>query len=394
MRLISVIVPVYNVEDYLEQCIESITNQTYSELQIILIDDGSTDNSGEICDRYALIDDRIEVIHKKNEGLVSARKSGAAVARGEYVAFVDGDDWIDCDTFQRLMEVGQGADIITFACIEEYETYQLVETNTIEEGLYDSKDKRIVLYESMLLNHHFFEFGIMPHLCDKLIKRHIWKENQLNVSDSVSYGEDAACVYPCLIDASAVYVTNLPMYHYRQRTGSIVKSGIKIAKKNFADIYNLLETKFNLAPLGREKLQEHLEYYMWFILLVKAYDVLNKDALLFPFKKVSPNMRLIIYGAGGFGKTIKGYCDNSDNISVSGWVDLHYANYRQQGLDVTSIEQIQNMEYDCVVIAILNESVAETIKDELIQRGVAEERIDWVKKEILKHEKIPEWIKE
>lgn len=100
---ISIIVPIYNVEKYVRQCIESIINQTYKNLQIILVDDGSTDTSGLICDEYASIDDRIEVIHKKNGGLVTARKIGLQKAKGEYIGFVDGDDYIDDNMYESLL---------------------------------------------------------------------------------------------------------------------------------------------------------------------------------------------------------------------------------------------------------------------------------------------------
>ena len=92
--LISIIIPIYNISEYLAHCIESVQAQTYTKLEIILVDDGSTDSSGTICDRYAARDERIVVIHKKNGGLVSARKAGAMRSTGEYVLNVDGDDWI------------------------------------------------------------------------------------------------------------------------------------------------------------------------------------------------------------------------------------------------------------------------------------------------------------
>ena len=100
--MLSVIVPIYNVRPYLRQCIESICDQSYRDLEIILVDDGSCDGSSEICDQYKTMDDRIVVLHKENEGLVKARKSGLQISRGEYIAYVDGDDWIEPEMFERL----------------------------------------------------------------------------------------------------------------------------------------------------------------------------------------------------------------------------------------------------------------------------------------------------
>ena len=116
--LISVIVPVYNVEQYLRECIESITNQTYNHLQIILVDDGSTDDSGKICDEYKAIDERIIVIHQKNKGLVGARKTGLEVANGEYIGFVDSDDYIDREMYDSLLEYAllENADMVHSGC--------------------------------------------------------------------------------------------------------------------------------------------------------------------------------------------------------------------------------------------------------------------------------------
>ena len=105
--LISIIIPVYNVERYLVQCIDSVCGQTYKNLEIILINDGSTDQSGNICDEYAKKDLRIKVIHKENGGNTSARKAGFTVATGEYIGFVDSDDWIDETMFGDLMEAMQ-----------------------------------------------------------------------------------------------------------------------------------------------------------------------------------------------------------------------------------------------------------------------------------------------
>ena len=120
--LISVIVPVYNVEKYLRKCIDSIINQTYSNLQIILVDDGSEDNCSIICDEYVQLDMRIVVIHKKNQGLVLARKSGMQIAEGEYITFVDADDYIDIDAYEKIVACinPDMPDIIAFDLIEEY----------------------------------------------------------------------------------------------------------------------------------------------------------------------------------------------------------------------------------------------------------------------------------
>ena len=119
--LISVIVPIYNTEKYLKKCLDSIINQTYKNLQIILIDDGSGDNSGEICDEYATKDSRIQVIHKQNAGVTAARNDGLDMATGDYIGFVDSDDWIEPNMYEEMMAnlIKTGADFVHTGFIKE-----------------------------------------------------------------------------------------------------------------------------------------------------------------------------------------------------------------------------------------------------------------------------------
>ena len=124
-NLISVIVPVYNVEDYLERCINSIINQTYTNLEIILVNDGSTDSSGIICDQYSQIDSRIRVIHKKNGGLSDARNVGLDVATGEFISFIDSDDWISLTMFSEM--VSQFTDTVDIVSAKFIETDGIVD---------------------------------------------------------------------------------------------------------------------------------------------------------------------------------------------------------------------------------------------------------------------------
>lgn len=294
--MVSIIVPIYNIDQYLHKCIDSIKFQSYTDIQIILVDDGSTDESGSICDWYALKDDRIVVVHKKNGGLVSARKAGLERAKGDYILYVDGDDWIENDTIEKLLTVGDGKDIIAFACVEEYDGYSVIKKNLLEEGEYDTPKMLEYLHENMFMKDSFYQFGVLPHLADKMIKRELLEKNQFDVDDSITYGEDAACTYPCLKDANSVYISNLALYHYRQRVGSIVKQSNLIDKNMISRLYNLF--------LSKKISYMQTRLYLWFVLLVKGYDYIESELVIFPFDKVKKNMKVVIYGAGGFGKTL------------------------------------------------------------------------------------------
>ena len=171
--LISVVVPIYNIENYIRKCIESIQNQTYKKIEIILVDDGSTDLSGKICDEYALNDSRIKVIHKKNGGLVSARKVGIENAEGMYATYVDGDDWIESDMYEKLLNQIVDADIIISGKIRDYGDHSVYERNKIPEGIYNADDLKNIIYATMMYTGRFYERGISPQIYQNLYVKEI-----------------------------------------------------------------------------------------------------------------------------------------------------------------------------------------------------------------------------
>ena len=165
---LSVIVPIFNAENTLKKCIESIINQDYSNLEIILIDDGSNDSSLSICEYYASRDERIIVYHKDNEGLVSTRKKGLELATGEYIGFVDSDDYIDPDMYSVYMESAckNQSDVVVGGIVTEYPEYSHKILNTLEVGFYDAESLENNVIPSMLMKKGFYKYGIIPVVGD------------------------------------------------------------------------------------------------------------------------------------------------------------------------------------------------------------------------------------
>lgn len=388
-KLVSITVPVYNIAEYLPQCIESICCQTYKALEVILVDDGSTDESGDICDKYAREDSRITVIHKENRGLVSARKAGLNASHGEFVSCVDGDDWIEPDMIQKLMDIefAVNADMIVFAGYEEHDGYQGVKGNTIAEGLYHTEKQMETLHTKMLMNGNFFEQGISTYIWNKLFRRCLLKKYQMRVSNAISYGEDTACVYPCILAAGSVYVTNMSLYHYRVRLGSIVRS-VRVSEENIRQLYQTLQDSFD-SHIQKEVLNKQLRYYMWHTFLLKRYDQIRTNLLLYPFERVKAGMRIAIYGAGLFGQVIERYCRQTEGLSVVGWFDRRYEKYAGQGLEVRSGEDVTVADFDVMVIAILNAALAQQIKAHYIGRGIGADKIDVVDRKVLDKYELP-----
>lgn len=206
-KLVSIIVPVYNTEKYLNRCIQSIQNQTYENLEIILIDDGSTDSSGKICDEFAKKDDRIIVIHKPNGGVSSARNKGLDIAKGEYITFVDSDDYIENNTYQNVVNIFQtyDVDIVNFQCIMEL-NYRKKSMTKSRYGLIDySKDKTQIL-DMFLERHEQF------YLWCTVFKRSTIK--QIRFVEDLKFGEDCYFSFNSILNSNRMYIMNKAFYHY------------------------------------------------------------------------------------------------------------------------------------------------------------------------------------
>lgn len=212
---ISIIVPVYNVEPYLHQCIESILEQTITDYEVLLVDDGSMDRSGEICDEFALRDNRIKVIHKKNGGLSSARNEGIKKAIGDYIGFVDGDDHIDPEMYEKLYEVCIDSESDIGICVLGRETNGKIVKDTNE----NSHIKKMSNHEAMeqLFRGYLFRFSV----CNKLFKRsgfdNVWfPEGRIH--------EDLSTTYKLFANANQAIFVNYLGYIYVRREKSILTS--------------------------------------------------------------------------------------------------------------------------------------------------------------------------
>lgn len=238
--MLSIIVPVYKTEQYLNQCVDSILAQTIDDYELILVDDGSPDNSGAICDGYAARFPNIRVIHKPNGGLTAARKSGMEAARGKYVAFVDSDDWIDPDMYAVLVAQAEehGADLVSCGYIGEYDDHTVRYCDAVASGVYTG-DQLARLRETAVFSIDQMCQGLSPSTCTKVYLRESAAEIFLGRTDSVSFGEDALFTYPVVFRAGCVVVNNEHCaYHYRRWGGSITGS---YNKKYFDDLFTLYD---------------------------------------------------------------------------------------------------------------------------------------------------------
>lgn len=371
---ISVIIPIYNAELYLKQCLESVVGQTYRKLEILLVDDGSTDGSAAMCDTYMMADSRIKVIHKENEGLVRARKTGVSLAAGEYITYVDADDWIDLDMYETIMRnmTEQDADMVLYGMIEEYEDQSVTKENLLVEGHYAGEEIKEKIYPGMLCKDFFFHAGILPNLVCKLVRRELLRKVQPLVSDEMEMGEDADCTFQMLLQAESIQILRYTPYHYRKRHDSMVRSRTDFSQS--ISLYRDLKKAFEKSA-ERERLMPQLYHYMLFVLLLKETErFMGYEAFAGRFL----NKRVVLYGAGGFGQEMYRALTEGKCGEIVCWVDKRYRIYRELGLPVSAPEEITVCAYDMVFIAVLDTQVCGRIAAELVKQGVDEEKITYI----------------
>ena len=213
---VSVIMPVYNTESYLKTAVESVIGQSFSGWELILIDDGSTDSSGEICDSFAAADPRIRVIHRENGGLSAARNTGLGAAAGEYVRFLDSDDWLSPDALEVLLKTAAGsqADMVIFDVQYEWNDHSMHERPPLAPGKYGPE----FILEKLSVP------SIPPYACNKFCLRSLY--DGVLFPEGEKWEDVATVIYP-VSRAAMITVIDRPLYHYRQRDDAITKLAIQ-----------------------------------------------------------------------------------------------------------------------------------------------------------------------
>lgn len=229
--LLSVIIPVYKVEKYLRQCIDSVINQTYKNLEIILVDDGSPDNCGKICDEYVEKDKRVKVIHQLNKGLSGARNAGTELAKGEYIAYVDSDDWLDIHMYEELFKVlnKYNLDMVRCAAFES-----------------DGNSKKIISPKKEYANKLFTDEEVLERYFDEFLCKIVW--NTIYdirivkgiISPEGYHSEDNYVSGMYLHRSKRMMIINKPFYYYRKNPESITNSGNKRAMDICLCTYQLI----------------------------------------------------------------------------------------------------------------------------------------------------------
>ncbi len=254
--LLTVVIPVYNVEKYLKRCVESVLVQEWHNYDILLVDDGSTDSSPQICDDYAKVYDFISVIHKKNGGLSEARNTGISHAKGDYVYFPDSDDWLEPQTFKELAEVleSQEFDIVSFNREFVKGEEDPIVSDPLVTQVFEGKDAFV-----QMLKHSY----ITGFANDKIYKKSLFIDNNISFPKG-KYYEDLGTNYKLFLSAKNVFATNQKYYHYLiDNPDSITQSW---NEQKFSDMFgfykDIFYSDFVRSQLNQEELHISQLYYV------------------------------------------------------------------------------------------------------------------------------------
>lgn len=379
MVKLSIVIPVYNAETYIKQCLESVCRQELEDMEIILVDDGSEDKSGTICEMYAKYDSRITVIHQDNSGPLRARYVGVMRAEGKYITFVDSDDWIDEGTYAEFKsQLDRDIDLIIFG--KKLYKEGSGTTNQIfayDEGIYRKEDIEENIYPSMIWNFDHNKPDMTQSLCDKIFKREFLLKSyeMANTLPKIHYGEDPLILYPILQWVNVIYISHKTPYYYRQR---VKQTPAYINEDDFfkkASIwFEYLKKNISGIANGRKQLE-----YLYLNMLEgrkEIYgDLVKNEEFFFPFDKVPVNSNIILYGAGNVGMTYYSQLNRISYCNRIVWVDKNYKLYEEK-YGIQSIEAVRDTDkYDYIVIAIYSDNVRSEIIKWLRTIGVPEFKI-------------------
>lgn len=378
--LVSIIVPVYNVEDYIEQCLQSIVNQTYKNIEVIIVNDGSTDRTAEICKKFVQADDRVRLISQENQGVAVARKTGISQAAGQFIGFVDGDDWIEYDYYTQLMQHSGQFDLITAGYKNGYgENIGIFDM--VKEGEYSSSEAVKYILDNMIIFENTEQHGITTYLWNKLFRTDMSRVVSTEINEKIVIGEDSEFVYRYLLRCNSILISDICGYYYRMREDSAVHSVNKQYLTNINELYCSLETAF-LGNPNQESLIFQLQKWTSRMISMSTSNMgfwpeTQCMSYVFPFLNLLDNKSIALYGAGKIGQNYYMQIKKWNVCQIAIWVDKQWEIYQEKGFDVSPVTALLEENYDFIVVAVLEEKVSKDIKVQLTTMGINEDKILW-----------------
>lgn len=371
MPKLSVIIPVYNVEKFLRESLNSVLSQTFSDIEIICVNDGSTDESASILEEYQKRDSRIVIINKENEGPLCARKAGLKVAKGEYIGFVDSDDWIEPNMYEELYSKAKKYDVDLVTCGYKLEgAYTTLHFDNIESGYY-SESSIQYLRDNTIYNFEKKETGLRGSLWSKLFRKDILEIVQSDIPDIIKLGTDKLTIIHYILHCSSVYVIDKPLYHWRINNASITHRKSNNYLHQVSYIYEYLTSLYNHDGFS-DSMKNQVEMYLLESVTVAVNTRLGlKNSNLL---RVDPcwmddlelDSHILFVGGGELGDQYKRQLSNMrKDVSI----------VKDCGFDIPTKDDFEGC--DAAVIGIKNKGRAMEVKASMIEVGIPEDKILW-----------------
>ncbi len=382
---ISIIVPVYNADKKLRRCIESIRNQTMSSLEIIIVNDGSTDTSGKICDEFAIADDRICVIHQENRGALMARAAGCEMASSKYISFVDADDWIENDMFEQLLYKMQGGDLLASGFYRNSfdGSFNGCRLNVLKAGRYNLTDFNNLEGFFFPAKYVYGEDlgAIINSMCGKIFRREIIMKFIDSLNVRIRESEDWMFNVLYILHCENIAVVDECYYHYCANDNSVTYSSNLdfLAEQNL--LYKIIMEKLLKHP-AKDIITKQIQKKIMLDIISETGKKLDfDDEVLVPKWSFSDNeclvgKNVVLFGAGNIGR-----CYIIDwlkkKINITAWLDNTPRDIEMFGRKPEKPEVINNLNFDYVVCAVREDMAFKAIKKQLMDMGVDEKKILW-----------------
>lgn len=387
MKKISIVVPVYNVEPYLKQCVDSILAQTYENLEIILVNNDSTDGSGLICDAYEKKDTRVKVIHQENRFPVGARNSGILASTGDYVGYVDSDDWIEPNMYEVMIQILENDSEIDFVSVgyweEEKNVSKLAQNGKVGRHLSSEAD----YIEKLFLDG---EKKVSQTIWNKLFRCDVAKKYHV-LPENIRRIEDVCCIVVTIPFVLGYQVLDLPLYHYRKHENSIISEQPLPSEAALSSVCQYLKEIFEKHPQKEILTKQLQEFYLnwirrwmyWSGPFEKKETVDTANLLPYHhftglFEALATPEKVIVYGYGYVGKS---YVEQlSRKMELVAVVDKNKQVDQIDGIPVIHPKEVMNFSFDSLILAIYHEKSAIAIKNDLVSTyAVPENKIRWNK---------------
>ncbi len=377
---ISIVVSIYKVEAYLDKCIRSLRDQTYKNIEIVLVVRDSGDRCVEICEAHRNEDRRIQLVHQTGKGLVNARKKGTLSAAGDYIIHIDGDDWVEADWLEnavRCLEFESPDMVYLSGMVQDTGEKNVPDREEFQEKYITGDRICGEIFPMFMDTEECFKGGKLRWaVWSWMIKKELLQQQHMLIDDAVYIWEDGVYACLCLIKARSVALVQTGNYHYVLRSESGMHTPLGVREGNIEAAYKILKSNFQNCGIPFD-FDRFLAMAVTWLVCRWEYKFFAPqfNEYLYPYSRVKAGSRVIVYGAGRFGRQVVEVISDRDDYSLAGWVDQNVNNASWGERTIQPVNDILQLQYDYVVIAVLDRDLALRIRENLVQLSVSGEKI-------------------